>query len=152
MHAFEGIIRSDRWFTIPGVVVIIWLDSPSNYWALPHSGYWLDILVNCAFRNLWSGLFLQSCSFASSPRQPGSRRNGDRTDGLASLPYLIPLLGIVGISSITHASCGCCFDGTQAQSARAINKTILNNKRIVKLSQQCSLPAETRYTFYRIYP
>ena len=23
MHAFEGIIRSDRWFTIPGVVVII---------------------------------------------------------------------------------------------------------------------------------
>ena len=23
MHAFEGIIRSDRWFTIPGVVIII---------------------------------------------------------------------------------------------------------------------------------
>ena len=78
-HTLEGIIRSDRWFTIPGVVLIVAFGvGGRRHRSAPDPGHRLDLAVDRAVCRLGTGVHAAGRAPAAPPPCVGLRGAGWR--------------------------------------------------------------------------
>ena len=93
-HALDGVIRSDRWFTMPGVLAIIvtgvGLAQSAGYPIFATGWIWKSLIL---FGDLRRPLRHLGRAAPEAPANPRRRRIGEWPDRSAALPEALLALG-----------------------------------------------------------